>query len=761
MSNATTQGHDDPATADSLEAVIRCFAALRYRKRWLIATVAAAALVGVVYYLAVPRSYEAGASLLVTQSNEALDTATTGDLNGEKFLPTYERLFVSDVVLEGALAELEKMPAEVRVDFVSLPKEEHIPHLRETLTARAVRRTSIIEIRYRSRKPQAAEAVVAAVVRSYLDFMEKAHTDVVVEIVALLDRQRGEIEARMLEKQRELLELKGRIADLGLREESAMAHPAVQRVMRLNDALIEVQEQRLRMEAAQAAIGAALRDGTNLRQRLLAIQPIVGRELILGALGLDPQAIDAMTTVVRQLMDDRARLNALLAGRGPEDPEVQELRQAIELAERYVADSNLRANEQLDDTSHEKLAGDLAEIVEQRLAATKAFEDELAKRYATLEAEAVQLNNRIFELALVESEVARLRQTHDALLARIENMDMRRNRVRVAVVEEPKAAESPVAPRLPLVAALCLLAGLVSGAMIVYVADVRDDRFRSVQELKDRIGAPVLATVRRLPESQVTGPALQVHAAPAAVESKAFRTLRTALAVSAGQAASIAVISAEPGDGKTTVLANLAVACAQAGRKTLLIDANLRHPELTRLLGMGRSTGLSALLASGEEIALACGGQVQVTGIENLHLLPAGQCPPVTADLLVGPRMGEVVRWAEGAYEQVLIDCPPAFAAGDAGIIGRLVVASLLVVRPARNSRRGVLDAVDRLLAMNVRLGGVVINCTGAEGENGYLGWEDDSGYGAQPRWPANSDGDQEMTDQAPADAGRVRGRAA
>ena len=150
----------------------------------------------------------------------------------------------------------------------------------------------------------------------------------------------------------------------------------------------------------------------------------------------------------------------------------------------------------------------LVSMVEERLAGLWEHESKLGRQYAQAEEEAVQLNDRMAELRMVEHELTRLRNLHDALLARINNIDIGKDQtdLRVAVVSEPKASNRPVSPRLSLVGMLCLLGGLGVGVALVYVLDVLDDRFRSPEELQEQLRVPVLAMIRQLSSPQACGP---------------------------------------------------------------------------------------------------------------------------------------------------------------------------------------------------------------------------------------------------------------
>jgi len=334
------------------------------------------------------------------------------------------------------------------------------------------------------------------------------------------------------------------------------------------------------------------------------------------------------------------------------------------------------------------------------------------------------------ELRMVEHDLTRLRNLHDALLTRINNIDIGKDQsdLRVAVVSEPKASNRPVSPRLSLVGMMCLLGGLGVGVALVYVLDVLDDRFRSPEELQEQLRVPVLSMIRRLSLAETVGVrAIQVHVAPESVESEAFRTLRTTLAFSGQDLERIAITSTEPGDGKTTVIANLAVSYAHAGKRTLLIDCDLRRPGLTKLFEMRGRGGVSEILRSDEDLAAMCDERVQATGIAGLDVLPCGPKPSNPAELLSDTRLSDLLAWAETHYDQVLVDCPPILAASDAAIVGRLTDSLILVVQPDKNHRRLVLRAVAGLTAVGVHVGGVIANKISTEKNSTYYGY---SGYG-------------------------------
>ena len=150
-----------------------------------------------------------------------------------------------------------------------------------------------------------------------------------------------------------------------------------------------------------------------------------------------------------------------------------------------------------------------------------------------------------------------------------------------------------------------------------------------------QLGVPVLSIVRKLDELDGAGlSTVHTFVSPNAVEAEAFRTLRTALTLGTGATDRIAISSAEPGDGKTTVTANLAVSFAQAGKKTLVIDADLRKPGMTALMGLKGKPGVADILASGENAGRIAPKLVQRSVQPGLDVLPAGLRRPNPAELL-------------------------------------------------------------------------------------------------------------------------------
>jgi capsular exopolysaccharide synthesis family protein len=180
----------------------------------------------------------------------------------------------------------------------------------------------------------------------------------------------------------------------------------------------------------------------------------------------------------------------------------------------------------------------------------------------------------------------------------------------------------------------------------------------------------------------------------------------------------LVVTSAGVGEGKSTTLANLAVVSAQAGRKVILVDADLRRPTLHQIFGLDNEKGLTTVMV--DDAALA-DPPLQETGVEDLSVLTSGPLPPNPAELMGSRRMEEVVAALAERADQVFFDTPPVVAVTDAAVLSTKVDGVLLVISAGKTRREYARTAVQRLDQIKARLVGTVLtNVQMGEGFKGY-----------------------------------------
>lgn len=205
---------------------------------------------------------------------------------------------------------------------------------------------------------------------------------------------------------------------------------------------------------------------------------------------------------------------------------------------------------------------------------------------------------------------------------------------------------------------------------------------------------------------------------PRSPAAEAFRTLRTNIYFSSLDRTlqTLVVTSAAPSEGKSTVLANLAVAMAQGDRTTILVDADLRRPTLHEIFGLKNDVGLTSLFIDKKS---AIEPALQDVGVANLQILTSGPLPPNPAEVLGSQRMLDVIENLKQHADIVLFDAPPVMAVTDASVLGTRVDGVLLVINSGHTRREHAKRAKAQLEKLNIRVVGAVLNGTSIDSAMG------------------------------------------
>ncbi|EOT40497.1 CpsD/CapB family tyrosine-protein kinase [Enterococcus columbae] len=201
--------------------------------------------------------------------------------------------------------------------------------------------------------------------------------------------------------------------------------------------------------------------------------------------------------------------------------------------------------------------------------------------------------------------------------------------------------------------------------------------------------------------------------------SEQYRTIRTNLqfAVSGDETLrSIVVVSAGPGEGKSTSAANLAVVFAQAGKRVLLVDADMRKPTVHKTFGLSNEAGLSTLISGQSPVQEL----VATTEIDRLSVLVSGPTPPNPAELLNSRRMNQIIEEMYHYFDLVVFDLPPVLTVADGLIMAAKTDGTVLVIREDKTSKEGAIEAKRRLQGAKVRILGAIYNGASQTTESEY-----------------------------------------
>ncbi|WP_144709975.1 polysaccharide biosynthesis tyrosine autokinase [Curtobacterium pusillum] len=277
--------------------------------------------------------------------------------------------------------------------------------------------------------------------------------------------------------------------------------------------------------------------------------------------------------------------------------------------------------------------------------------------------------------------------------------------VRLEEVMPATVPTSPVAPKKAFDLLLGLGAGLAAGAALALLRAAADTRVRDAEDLDP--GLPLVGDIGL--DTDASRSPLIVRDDASSVRSEAFRSLRTNIQfLRTAGAPTIAVTSARPAEGKTTTTANLGIALSKGGTRTVIIDADLRRPNLATTMGIEGAVGLTDLLVGRAEIE----DVLQEWGTDGLSVLPAGTIPPNPSELIGSEAMDRVVAELAARFDVVLVDTPPVLAVTDAALVSTLVSMTLLVTAANQTKRSDVRLAVAALERVGQRPSGVVLTKT-------------------------------------------------
>lgn len=719
--------------SEFVPAVMRFLRVVRLRQRVVLVTVGLCVVLGAVYCAFATKYYQSAAKLLIIQQNQDHLETVGNHMSSDNTMATHRELVTSEIVVGDAIKNLAP---KYRIDLINLPPRKWVKALRGRLSTGITRKTNFIDVGYRSKHPEAAAAVVRAVIESYLRFVEKTHEGAASEVIAVLTQERTQLQNELDVKQQKLQELRQVVGHLSTDPSDGVVEPVVQRAIFLNDALLTAQQRRLELQGTLASVDQAIRKGEDVHQHLAAVEATVGQQMLLAGLGLSRQDMQVVADQQRRLLAAQDELRNASAFFLDNHPKIVDLKKQIYELQLFLQNYRQSAGQRFQAANGGDLGPMIQNMLRQSIHQAQQKELQLQTSFDAARDAAARQGDGILKLQTLQREVARLESLHDLLFDKIATVDIRQVQapIQATVVSEPLPEPRPVSPQLRTVGMISLLGGLFAGCLIVFVLDVLDDRFSSPEEMRLQLGVPVLAMVREM--SPLPGRSLDtVHtnAKPNGVEAEAFRTLRTAVTLGGQQCDRIVVSSSEPGDGKTTVTANLAAAFAQAGKKTLVIDADLRKPGFTTLLKLKRESGVADILQGDEPVHEAASRLVCETTAERLDVLPAGLRRTNPSELLGSQEFAELLAWAESIYDQIIVDCPPVLAVSDAQIVGRMVDGAILVVRPEKNHRRAVMRAVESFSATGGVVLGVVANGLSSDSSGygyGYGGYGYGYGYG-------------------------------
>lgn len=717
---------------------------IRRRKGLLLAGVGVAFLLGTIYFLSRDTVYETRSSILVHPLGDALSGRNDERAN---FMPTHIRLVTGKAVVERAVERL-KMSRPDRADW---PMPDG---LADSLKATSQKDTEILEIAYRTKDKGDAVPVLETVVGAYLDFVNETHRSTSRDILQILTQQKDELDRQLRAKEKELLTLQ-ESGDV-LSSEDDKNNVALARFASINNAFTQASMRRLELEARHQALKKTIARGESIDAYLIRDLDRIGRETVAQCLGLrlDSENYEFHQSAERRaIANDQLELQQLSAVLGPNHPRLLLLQERIRLASQSMRNERLTPEQKV--KNQQALQNLALLLLESDIKETKIVETDLKNQCQIEKVAAVEFSAKRAPYVALEMELKRLRGFYDTLNLRIRQVDLGGDAgaISTQVIEPAQEPTSPVEPNWRKIALVCTLMGLLFGVSLCYLFEWWDTSYRGPEDIAQHLGLAVFGHVPRMTQQQEGNVfELVMERAPQSAAAEAFRTVRTALMLSDAPPKKFTITSPEPGDGKTLVLTNLAVAFAKSGLRVLLIDADLRRPRLREIFQLPRSPGLSDLLQRAQVSEVDVIGSIQKTQVTNLDLLHSGVNPANPTELMTSDRFHTILAWAENHYDRILCDTPPILAVSDCALIGRQLDGAFLLIRADKNDRLMAARARNALRAMNCNVLGVIVNSLVSGDAYGYMYYRKSSHYSSY--YQQNSEAAPTTSDYPPIDLG-------
>lgn len=654
-----------------------------YRRRWWILCLVFAAVTAA-YLLSrrLPRVYESTATLNVDRVAPAglvgPDTGTQVAPDMDQFVATHVKMLQSDAVLRPVADKFKLLIPNTRT---GKPEKDDGPIRLPGLHVSRPPNTYLIQISYRSRDPQSAAAVANWVAKSYIDHLQHLRENDWTKLSGATKRQLEDLKEKMERSNESLLEFQRKI---GMVDPEDKTNVLTARLLQLNTDFARAQSDRGAKEAAYQMLRSGNAEAAEASTQGEQLKRLLERKSELQQKFSDVKAIYAE--------NHPEYLRALAQVHDVDSQLTQAYSKAVkraeaELKEARLREANLNATYLITKAEADTVAAHSVEyrLQRQRADADRTMFEELSRKVG-------------------EAEI---------------NSGLRGTPVRIADAARPDAR--PASPNVPLNCGIALLGSLVLGCVGSIAYETRNQKLRTVDEVRAVAGAQLVATLptvrlwRGRRGSSMFAAQIR-EGKPGTTEIPRFREkirmLRNELAehTAPPRVRVIAVMSPGAGEGRTRISAELATAYAVLGRRTLLIDANLRNPVLHALQYAPASrTGLSTAL-SGE--TRWRDGIMHAPESKLPDLLPAGAPDPRSWDLL-HQRLQSLVDETIAEYEIVILDTPPFLKFSESLDIVRSADIVIAVVRSGASNPREFETMLRYLQRMDARVGAVVLNDAG------------------------------------------------
>ncbi len=681
-----------------------------WSRRWIVlGCIIVCVAAAVAYLINATPIYESKARLYVTANSPRIMSSDQSGImmQNQNFLYTQADLLMSWDLLSTVPDELKKRGIDATAMKTFNSEQGPISPIGYlaggNVSAEVGKRNDIISVRVRSPYSRDARDLTNAVVEAFYSYHSAEQRTSSRRILELLLNQKNKYDHELATKRKAKLDFlrQHRLLAIGTNPQN----PTMDRLSKLSAALTEVELDTLQAQAAYEAVKSAMGDPDKIRQLL------------------DTRQFKSETeSLRREFRDLKKRLAGLSGQYLPNFPELGAIQFSLK-----------QLNEEMANEDRRVIEAYVSEL-ESRMLTVQRIEEQIRKQLQAQRAEVLGENDKIAQYQILESEIAAIEKSNDAIDSRIKELSLTEEAgpLNIRTVEAARENMNPVAPAKARTLFYGLIGGGMLGVLLALLRDWMDQRLRSADEIKQVLSLPVLGVVPHIQAATPSQRGLQLHLDPMSDVAESYRTVRTAVyfGVPSGRAKTLLITSPAPGEGKTTLASNLAIAMAQAGNRILLLDADFRKPTQHKIFNIDKGVGLSSVLANEAPLETA----IHPTQVPGLDVLPCGPIPANPSEILNSQMFADLLAELSRRYDHVLLDSPPIVPVTDGRILAASADATVIALRAEHSTRKAAVYARDVLRSVGANLlGGVVNDVPRRRGLYGYYYSQDyiyQYGYG-------------------------------
>jgi capsular exopolysaccharide synthesis family protein len=573
--------------------------------------------------------------------------------------------------------------------------------LHANLKVTLIPRTEMMTVSYSSLSPKLSADIVNQVVADYIQRAYQMPVEQTKMVSEWLSTQLDELKVEVGRSQQQMMDLQRKLGVLGYDSTHNQLQTSLENLL-----------------AAEGTAKVARIDAESRYRMLAGMDPNTIDDSIETVPGTAPGQLNALRGQLALAKSQYAQLGTTL---GPRNSQMQALQNEIaELTKAINAEQ-----------------GRLETQAKEIYLAAKATEDKTEQELDARKSEAYQQGDDLVQYTLLQREYEQNRNLYEGLQQRLETAKVESG-LGASEVDQVDKALPPVSPTMRSTKSILLTDTfffLLAGIVLAFIIESLDTGLHNIQEIEAVMEMPSLAIIpkakRPSPEQMAAMSAVQRNIAvltqPKSQFTESFRTLRTSLLLAtAGRPPKFILFSsATPSEGKTTIASNLACVLAQGDVRVLLIDADLRRPNVHHRFGLTGKLGLTTVLAGTSSFEEAV---KPLDEIPNLDLLPSGPVPPFPSEMLGSEAMRALLETLGKQYTHIVIDSPPILSVTDAAILGRMADAVVLVIRHRKLTKNVIRRARDLMLRSGAPVAGLVLNAVDVDSPE-YYGYYGYAGY--------------------------------